>query len=66
MSKDPTSGPVGDGLVPVDSALGRHEKPELNLAFPPERTRVLTGLAHLDLLGDANVSAQLIDWLGRL
>jgi pimeloyl-ACP methyl ester carboxylesterase len=66
MSKDPTSGPLGDGLVPVDSALGRHEKPELNLAFPPERTRILTGLAHMDLLDDANVSAQLIDWLGRV
>jgi len=26
--------PCGDGLVPIASALGRHPKPELTLAFP--------------------------------
>ncbi len=60
-SKELTSSALGDGLVPIDSALGRHAKPELTLAFSDHH--VFTGLSHLDLLNDAGVYAQLRAWL---
>ena len=41
----------GDGLVSVDSALGRHARAELTLAFPDAHQRIGYGLGHLDLLG---------------
>ena len=63
LSKDGAPSPLGDGLVPVDSALGNHERPELTLAFEPSRQVVLPGLTHQDLLSDPRVSAQLATWL---
>ncbi len=60
-SKELTPSSVGDGLVPIDSALGRHAKPELTLTFANQR--VFTGLSHLDLLNDPQVYGQLRDWL---
>ena len=53
----------GDGLVPVDSALGRHPSPERTLAFPPERQETLLGMNHLGLLWDERVYALLAKWL---
>jgi pimeloyl-ACP methyl ester carboxylesterase len=53
----------GDGLVPVASALGQHERPSLTLNFPPERRFVAHGTGHLDLLERAEVYAQLRAWL---
>lgn len=60
-SKELTPSSPGDGLVPIDSALGRHAKPELTLTFAD--THVFAGLSHLDLLNDAGVYAQLRAWL---
>jgi hypothetical protein len=54
---------LGDGLVPVDSALGLHADPARALAFPAERQWVAQGFGHLDLLGSAEVAAQLRRWL---
>jgi hypothetical protein len=54
---------LGDGLVPVDSALGRHPEPARALAFDADRQWVGQGLGHLDLLGHADVAAQLRAWL---
>jgi hypothetical protein len=54
---------LGDGLVPVDSALGRHTQAARALAFDPSRLWVGQGLGHLDLLGHADVAAQLRAWL---
>jgi len=54
---------LGDGLVPVDSALGRHDDAGRQLVFPPECQWVATGLGHLDLLSHAEVYAQLRAWL---
>jgi pimeloyl-ACP methyl ester carboxylesterase len=52
-----------DGLVPVDSALGRHAKPELTLGFPQAHQWIGYGMEHLDLLGRAEVYAKILAWL---
>ncbi len=54
---------VGDGLVPLDSALGRHIDPARCLAFPAERQWVGPGTGHLELLGSAEAYAQMRRWL---
>ncbi|RKH06627.1 esterase/lipase family protein [Corallococcus carmarthensis] len=53
----------GDGLVPVDSALGRHAQPELTLCFPEANQRIIVGANHLDLLDHPEVYATLRTWL---
>jgi pimeloyl-ACP methyl ester carboxylesterase len=59
----PAGSALGDGLVAVDSALGRHAKPTRDLRLPVARTWVATGVSHLGLLGDRGVYAKLRDWL---
>ena len=54
---------LGDGLVPVDSALGHHKQAARNLGFDSKRQWVAQGLGHLDLLGHPDVLAQLRAWL---
>ncbi len=54
---------LGDGLVPLNSALGRHRQPARRLAFAPGRTWIGTGLNHLELLDSPAVLAQLQAWL---
>jgi pimeloyl-ACP methyl ester carboxylesterase len=54
---------LGDGLVPLDSALGRHRDPDRSLAFPEERQWIGYGINHLDLLKHPEVYAQLLRWL---
>jgi hypothetical protein len=57
-------GPVlGDGLVPVSSALGRHRDPRRALAFPEARRWVARDVGHVDLLGDPGVYATMRRWL---
>jgi hypothetical protein len=51
----------GDGLVTVESALGRHARPERTLTFTD--SFVAEGAGHLDLLGRADVYERLRDWL---
>jgi pimeloyl-ACP methyl ester carboxylesterase len=55
---------LGDGLVPVASALGRHNNPALTLGFEPERQAVIHDTGHLGLLSSAEVAARLRQWLG--
>lgn len=55
---------LGDGLVPVGSALGRHPDPERSLRFPVEHQWVGSGMHHLDLLHHQDVYAVLRRWLG--
>ena len=55
---------LGDGLVPVASALGRHAEPERRLEFDAERQAVVHDTGHLDLLASAEVFALLRQWLG--
>lgn len=53
--------PRGDGLVPVDSALGRHAHAALTLTFA--NTWVGVGMGHLDLLDRREVYETLRAWL---
>ena len=55
---------AGDGLVSVDSALGRHTRPELTLAFPDAHQWIAFGMGHLDLLGRSEVYETIRGWLG--
>lgn len=54
---------LGDGLVPLDSALGRSADPARTLDFPADRQWIGYGMNHLDLLSDAEVHARLKEWL---
>ena len=54
---------LGDGLVPVASALGRHKQASRTLAFDPQRQLVLPGMNHMELLSRPEVAAQLLRWL---
>ena len=54
---------LGDGLVLLDSALGRHKTPARTLAFPENRQWIGYGINHLDLLSRPEVFKQLQVWL---
>ena len=54
---------LGDGLVSVDSALGRHPDPRRCLAFPEEQTWIGQGMGHLELLTRPEVYEQIRCWL---
>jgi hypothetical protein len=54
---------ASDGLVPVDSALGRHRDPGLALRFPEANQWIGFDMGHLDLLGRPEVSSTLRAWL---
>jgi pimeloyl-ACP methyl ester carboxylesterase len=54
---------LGDGLVPLRSALGQHEQKEFDLQFPANRQAVVYRTGHLALLSSQVVQAQLLKWL---
>ena len=54
---------VGDGLVPLRSALGIHDDARRTLGFGKARQAVFHRMGHLALLGDAAVAQQLQQWL---
>ena len=54
---------IGDGLVPVASALGQHRIKKWSLNIPEVRRRIVTGTHHMDLLGSKEVCNQLSEWL---
>lgn len=54
---------VGDGLVPLASALGQHPQPEHRLAFPKDHQWVGYRMNHWDLLRSPDVAAQIVAWL---
>ncbi len=56
---------LGDGLVPLDSALGRHRQAVRRLDFPPQRQWIGYGMNHLDLLSRPEVYARLREWLAE-
>jgi pimeloyl-ACP methyl ester carboxylesterase len=54
---------LGDGLVPVASALGKHRLAKRTLKFLPEHQRVFEQVNHMQLLSSPEVFEQLRDWL---
>lgn len=54
---------LGDGLVPVASALGRHADPLRSLPMVEANLWVGHNMNHLDLLGRAEVYQQIRQWL---
>jgi hypothetical protein len=54
---------LGDGLVPLASALGEHADPALALTVPADHRLVVTQANHWDLLDHPAVDAALRRWL---
>lgn len=54
---------LGDGLVPVDSALGQHLDTDLNLGIPQQHKWLSADTGHLGLLSDPEVYQRLKRWL---
>jgi hypothetical protein len=54
---------IGDGLVPLNSALGVHSDPARNLAFAKSSQLIVYRTNHMAMLGSAEVGGQLVDWL---
>ncbi len=53
----------GDGIVPVNSALGRHKEAALAFALDDAHRWVAFGTGHLSLLSSKDVYAKLLEWL---
>ncbi len=56
---------LGDGLVPVASALGRHKEPARDLNIAPDRQWVACETGHLDLLSRSDVYERMAGWLAE-
>ena len=56
---------LGDGLVPLASALGDDADPAQALAIPAARRFVAYGMNHLDLLSRLEVYGQIARWLAE-
>lgn len=54
---------LGDGLVPLHSALGQHDEPDRTLAFPESAQKTVYKTGHLELLHSPAVNEQIISWL---
>ena len=53
----------GDGLVPVDSALGRSRDAARDLGLPDEQRWIGYGMGHFDLLHREDAYARIRSWL---
>ena len=60
---DPRSYLVGDGLVPVPSALGQHADPRLALTVLEANRYVAVEANHFDLLSRADVYDVIRGWV---
>ena len=56
---------IGDGLVPLNSALGKHEEEAYCLDFPSSHQWVGQGINHMDLLSNQDVYMQIQHWLSK-
>ena len=54
---------LGDGVIPLDTALGQHANPACCLRFPKSHTWVAFGIHHLDLLSRIEVYQAIRTWL---
>ena len=55
---------IGDGLVPLRSALGVHDDPSRTLDFPPTSQAIFYRTNHMELLASPPVLRQMLLWLG--
>jgi len=56
---------IGDGLVPVASALGDHRDSRRRLTFPRSRQWTARGTSHLGLLRSGQVYERIRGWFGE-
>ncbi|MGS0754224.1 esterase/lipase family protein [Roseateles sp. GG27B] len=54
---------IGDGLVPLHSALGEHDDPNRCLHFAQDAQWIAYRMNHLELLNSPAVTRQLLRWL---
>ena len=54
---------IGDGLVTLNSALGRHKNADLNLLFPETHQWIARDMNHMDLLNHSEVYETIKQWL---
>jgi len=57
---------LGDGLVPLHSALGQHDDPKRSLTFAKHAQWIAYRMNHMQLLGSPDVTKQLLAWLRPL
>ncbi|MBF0101759.1 MAG: hypothetical protein HQK77_12705 [Desulfobacterales bacterium] len=56
---------IGDGLVTLTSALGRHKNAEMNLLFPESNQWIGRNVTHLGLLNQPEVYENIKQWLAH-
>ncbi len=54
---------VGDGLVPLRSALGEHDDPTRTLLFAKANRMIVYRTSHMALLASPEVARQMVAWL---
>ena len=54
---------IGDGLVPLRSALGQHDDPQRSLAFAKASQYIAYRKNHMELLASPDVAKQIAQWL---
>jgi hypothetical protein len=54
---------LGDGLVPLNSALGHHAKADKALAFAEDSQWIAYHTSHMELLSRPEVTRQIVRWL---
>ncbi|HJV51371.1 MAG TPA: alpha/beta fold hydrolase [Noviherbaspirillum sp.] len=64
QSRDLGSLVLGDGLVPLDSALGHHADPARSLPYSASHLAVVYETGHLELLSSPQVYDRLSEWFG--
>ena len=56
---------IGDGLVPLHSALGLHDDPQRSLHFAKKSQLIAYRMNHMQLLGSRAVTQQMLAWLSH-
>ena len=56
---------IGDGLVPLHSALGLHDDPQRSLHFAKKSQLIAYRMNHMQLLSSPEVTRQMVAWLGH-
>ena len=54
---------IGDGLVPLHSALGEHSDPRRDLGFAKSEQLICYRMNHMELLSSPLLTQQMLEWL---